>query len=217
MAAADIRGPDTASMRKAYARWAPVYDVVYDKLTAPARERAVAAALACGTHILEVGVGTGLSLEAYPTSARVTGVDLSEHMLRRAQQKVDRLGLRQVEALAVMDACRLGFPDGTFDAVVSQFVITLVPDPEAALDEFARVLRPGGEIVLANHFGAAGGALASLEEAVAPLASKVGWSSAFKAERIARWARSRGVAEVVSLESVFPGGFFKVMQLRKFA
>ena len=86
MAAADIKGPDTASMRKAYARWAPVYDLIYDKLTAPARLRAVSATLACGTRILEVGVGTGLSLDDYPENARLTGVDLSEHMLRRARR-----------------------------------------------------------------------------------------------------------------------------------
>src|SRR5215204_3645052 len=129
-------GPTTALMHKAYARWAPVYDVVYDKLTEPAARAAVNAALACGPKILEAGVGTGLSLGYYPAHAEVHGVDLSEDMLRRAQMKVDQRGLNHVKSLQVMDVCRLGFADKSFDAVTAQFLITLVPDPEGALDEF---------------------------------------------------------------------------------
>jgi phosphatidylethanolamine/phosphatidyl-N-methylethanolamine N-methyltransferase len=207
--------PDMTVMRKAYARWAPVYDLVYDGITAPARRDAVAAALACGREVLEVGVGTGLSLGDYPVNARVTGVDLSEHMLQRAVEKVARHRWSQVKLLAVMDACRLGFADATFDAVVAQFLITLVPHPEAALDEMLRVLRPGGEIVLANHFGAAEGPIARVEETVAPLASRLGWSSDFKASRVENWAKDRGDVEVLSLRPAFPLGFFKVLRLRK--
>ncbi len=208
-------GATTALMRKAYARWAPVYDIVYDKLTEPAARAAVAAAMACGPKVLEAGVGTGLSLGYYPAHAEVHGVDLSEDMLRRAQAKVDQRGLRHVRSLQVMDVTRLGFPDATFDAVAAQFLITLVPDPESALDEFARVLRPGGEIILVNHFGQPGGPLARLEEIAAPLARRIGWSSDFKASRIEAWARRHGRAEVLALEPVFPAGFFKLMRIRK--
>jgi phosphatidylethanolamine/phosphatidyl-N-methylethanolamine N-methyltransferase len=197
-------GPTTALMQKAYARWAPIYDVVYDKLTEPAARAAVTAAMACGPRVLEAGVGTGLSLGYYPAHAEVHGVDLSEDMLRRAKEKVARRGLTQVKSLQVMDATRLGFPDGMFDAVAAQFLITLVPDPEAALSEFARVLRPGGEIVLANHFGQPAGPLAKIEEIAAPLASKIGWSSDFKASRIEAWARETGTMDVVNLKPLFP-------------
>lgn len=215
MAEARYVQPDMTLMRKAYARWAPVYDLVYDGITAPARRDAVSAALACGRDILEVGVGTGLSLGDYPVNARITGVDLSAHMLKRAVEKAKKNDWSHVKLLAVMDACRLGFADATFDAVVAQFLITLVPAPEGALDEMLRVLKPGGEIVLANHFGVPDGPIARVEEAVAPLASRLGWSSAFKAERIESWAKSRGDVEVLSLTPAFPLGFFKVLRLRK--
>ena len=206
--------PTTALMRKAYQRWAPVYDVVYDKLTEPAARAAVRAVEACGPRILEVGVGTGLSLGYYAPTSEVRGIDLSEDMLKRARDKVARRGLRHVKSLEVMDACHLSYADASFDAVTAQFLITLVPDPEGALGEMARVLRPGGEIVLVNHFGQERGALAAIEGALAPLSAKIGWSSDFKASRIERWASARGL-ETMPLEPVFPGGFFKILRLRK--
>jgi len=208
-------GATTALMRKAYARWAPVYDVVYDKLTEPAARAAVNAAVACGPQVLEAGVGTGLSPGSYPKHAEVYGVDLSEDMLRRAQEKVDRRGLTHVKSLQVMDVTRLGFPDGTFDAVTAQFIITLVPEPETALNEFLRVLKPGGEIVLANHWGQPSGPIAALEELASPIAKAIGWSSAFKAARVEDWARKTGRADVVELSRLFPGGFFKLMRIKK--
>ena len=208
-------GPTTALMRKAYARWAPVYDIVYDKLTEPAAREAVNAAMACGTRILEAGVGTGLSLGYYGADASVYGVDLSQDMLKRAGEKVRRRSLRHVKGLQVMDVCRLGYADGTFDAVVAQFLITLVPDPERALTEFLRVLRPGGEIVLANHFGQAGGTVARVETMVAPFCSRIGWSSDFKVARIEAWARRVGGVEVLGVTPTFPGGFFKILRMRK--
>lgn len=208
-------GSTTALMRKAYARWAPIYDVVYDKLTEPAARTAVNAAISCGPRVLEAGVGTGLALGYYPPDSEVHGVDLSDDMLRRAQEKVDRRGLRHVKSLQVMDVTRLNFPDEMFDAVTAQFLITLVPNPEKALTEFARVLRPGGEIILANHFGQPSGLVAKLEELASPLASAIGWSSDFKTSRVESWARSRGGMDVVELKSLFPAGFFKLMRLRK--
>jgi phosphatidylethanolamine/phosphatidyl-N-methylethanolamine N-methyltransferase len=208
-------GPTTALMRKAYARWAPIYDVVYDKLTEPAARAAVNAAVACGPRVLEAGVGTGLSLGYYPKYAEVHGVDLSEDMLRRARAKVEKRGLTHVKSLQVMDVTRLGFPDETFDAVTAQFIITLVPEPEVALSEFARVLKPGGEIVLANHFGQPSGPVATLEELASPLAKAIGWSSAFKASRVEAWARTTGRMDVVELKPLFPAGFFKLMRVRK--
>lgn len=212
---ASISDGTTALMRKAYARWAPIYDLVYDKLTEPAAREAVKAAVACGPKVLEAGVGTGLSLGYYPDHAEIYGVDLSQDMLRRAQAKVDKHGLRHVKSLQVMDVTKLDFPDASFDAVTAQFIITLVPNPETALSEFARVLKPGGEIVLANHFGQPDGAIASLEEFLAPAAKAIGWSSSFKAARVETWAQATNAMEVVELKPLFPAGFFKLLRLRK--
>jgi phosphatidylethanolamine/phosphatidyl-N-methylethanolamine N-methyltransferase len=154
---------DLEGQRRAYARWAPVYDRVYHKFLADAHRRTAAAAAAAGPDILEVGVGTGLVLPYYPAHARVVGVDLSEPMLRKAAEKVSERALSQVRLIAAMDASRLGFADARFDAVALPFVITLVPDPERALAECARVLKPGGEIVIASKLGADAGLVARLE------------------------------------------------------
>jgi phosphatidylethanolamine/phosphatidyl-N-methylethanolamine N-methyltransferase len=206
--------PTTALMRKAYARWAPVYDIVYDKLTEAAGRQAVRAVEACGPKILEVGVGTGLSLGYYSPTSEVHGIDLSDDMLERARAKVARRRLNHVKSLEAMDATHLSFADASFDGVTAQFLITLVPQPERALDEMARVLKPGGEIVLVNHFGKDEGPLAKIETAVAPICSKIGWSSDFKASRITDWARSAGL-DPLPLQPVFPGGFFKILRMRK--
>ncbi len=152
--AADI---DRAGVAKAYGRWAPVYDLVFGKVFDHGRQSTIAEADKIGGRILDVGVGTGLSLSDYSPTTKLCGVDISEPMLRKAQQRVRALGLRNVETLAVMDAKNLAFPDSFFDAVVAQYVITAVPDPEGTLDDFIRVLKPGGELILVNHIGAESG------------------------------------------------------------
>ena len=149
---------DRGAVEKAYARWAPVYDLVFGKVFERGRRASIAAAERVGGRILEVGVGTGISLPDYARTNRLVGIDISAPMLRKAQERVAEHGLTNVEALAVMDAKHLAFPDDAFDVIVAQYVITAVPDPEATLDEFARVLKPGGEIVLVNHIGAESGA-----------------------------------------------------------
>lgn len=206
---------DLEGQKRVYAKWAPIYDSVYVKLLADAQKKAAAAAAKCGPDILEVGVGTGLVLPYYPASARVTGIDLSFDMLGKAVEKKVKRGLTQVRGLAAMDACKLGFPDNSFDAVTVPFVITLVPDPEGALDEMRRVLRPGGEIVIASKLGANEGTTAQIEAALAPLMKKVGWSIAFKSSRLSNWAARYPDMEMLGISPVFPAGFFKLARIRK--
>jgi len=206
---------DLEGQRRVYERWAPVYDRVYHKLLSDAHRRTAAAAAAAGPSILEVGVGTGLVLPYYPAQAQVIGVDLSEAMLGKAVAKAREGRLPQVRLIAAMDACRLGFRDAVFDAVALPFVITLVPDPEQALTECARVLKPGGQIVIASKLGRDAGVVTRVEEAIAPLMKRIGWSSAFKISRVEAWAKRHGGIRVLGVEPLFPAGFFKLMRLRK--
>src|SRR5437870_5673011 len=148
---------DREGVEKAYGRWAPVYDLVFGKVFDEGRRSTIAEADKIGGRVLDVGVGTGLSLSEYSRNTKLCGVDISEPMLRRARKRVREFGLTNVETLAVMDAKNLAFPDSFFDAVVAQYVITAVPDPERTLDDFIRVLKPGGELILVNHIGAESG------------------------------------------------------------
>src|SRR5215475_10149893 len=179
---------DKETITKAYARWAPVYDLVFGAVFERGREAAIAAAERIGGRILEVGVGTGICLPDYSRANRICGVDISEPMLRKARERVAALAMTNVEGLWVMDAEHLAFPDESFDVVVAQYVVTTVPNPEATLDEFARVLKPGGEIILCSRVGADAGLRRVLEHGFAPAARKLGWRTEFPFARYVRWA-----------------------------
>jgi phosphatidylethanolamine/phosphatidyl-N-methylethanolamine N-methyltransferase len=206
---------DKETITKAYARWAPVYDVVFGAVFERGRHAAIAAAERIGGRILEVGVGTGISLPGYSSSNRICGVDISEPMLRKAHERVAELGLDNVEGLWVMDAEHLRFPDASFDVVVAQYVITTVPNPEATLDEFARVLKPGGEIVLVSRVGAEAGLRRSLERWFAPAARKLGWRTKFAFERYARWAARSPGMRLIERRSMPPLGHFSLIRFAK--
>ncbi len=206
---------DKDAVAKAYARWAPIYDVVFGAVFERGRKASIAAAERIGGRILEVGVGTGLSLPEYTWTNRVTGVDLSAPMLRRAKARAREHRLTNVDGLAVMDARHLGFQDAVFDVVVAQYVITAVPDPEATLDEFARVLRPGGEIVLVNHLGAEIGPRAAFERAFAPLARRLGWQPEFRWQRLAQWAARHGGVRLIERRAIPPLGHFSLIRFAR--
>ena len=179
------------------------------------RHAAIAAAERVGGRILEVGVGTGMSLPHYSRACRLCGVDISEPMLRKAQERVAEFGLENVEGLWVMDAEHLSFPDHSFDVVVAQYVITTVPNPEATLDEFARVLKPGGEIVLVSRVGAEAGLRRALEHWFAPAARKLGWRTEFSFERYARWATRTSGVRLIERRAMPPLGHFSLIRFAK--
>ena len=206
---------DNDQVSKAYARWAPIYDRVFGKVFERGRMACIEAAEKVGGRILEVGVGTGISLPYYSRSSRIVGLDISEPMLRKARSRVAEHELDNVETLAVMDAANLALPDASFDVVVAQYVITTVPDPEATLDEFARVLRPGGEIILINHIGAERGPRRALERGFAPLARRLGWRPEFRFSRLTDWAERHGGVHVLDCRPMPPLGHFSLIRFRR--
>ena len=208
---------DRAGVAKAYARWAPVYDFVFGAVFDRGRKSTIAVADAIGGRVLDVGVGTGLSLADYSRSTKLCGVDISEPMLRKAKARVDAQNLTNVETLAVMDAKNLAFADGSFDAVVAQYVITAVPDPEATLDDFVRVLKPGGELILVNHIGAESGARRLFELAFAPVARRLGWRPEFPWQRLVDWAARHGGVTLEERRPMPPMGHFSLIRYRKAA
>ena len=212
---------DKKSVERAYAFWAPVYDFVFGAVFNRGRLAAIAAAeAACGPNggrILEVGVGTGISLPSYARHNTIVGVDLSEPMLRKAHERVAEHKLSNVESLSVMDAMNMALPDKSFDVVVAQFVITAVPNPEATLDEFARVIKPGGEIVLVNHIGAETGPRRVFELCFAPLARQLGWRPEFRYRRLADWAERLGGVRVIERRPMPPLGHFSLVRFERLA
>lgn len=194
-----------------YRRWAPVYDQSFGAFTRGGRRRCVAEVNRRGGRVLEVGVGTGLSLASYSPHLAVTGVDFSAEMLARAEARVAALGLRHVVALRRMDARRLDFPDASFDTVVAMHLVSVVPEPERVVSEMARVCRPGGEVIILNHFLHGSGPLAAAGRALSPLADQLGWHSDFPMERVL----GEPMLELVEQVASPPFGMFTRLRFRR--
>lgn len=205
------------SVVKTYDRWAPVYDMVFGSSFEHARRSAIVECERIGGRVLEVGVGTGISLPYYSARCRVTGVDISEEMLEVARRRIIEQGLKNVDELAVMDAQKLSFETGSFDVVTAQYVVNTVPDPEAALDEFMRVLRPDGELIVVNRIGAEDGARLKVEKMLQPLVQRLGWRSEFPWMRFERWMESNGSVALAGRRPMPPFGHFALLRFRKVA
>jgi phosphatidylethanolamine/phosphatidyl-N-methylethanolamine N-methyltransferase len=206
---------DREMVETAYDRWAPIYDLVFGGVFSKGRRAAILATNNIGGRVLEVGVGTGISLPQYAPNLRIFGTDISEGMLAKAKTRVKDLRLKNVEGLAVMDAEKLEFPDNSFDVVMAQYVVTAVPNPEAAMDEFARVLRPGGEIILLSRVSADAGLRRFIEQRLQPVVRQLGFRTDFAWSRYTQWAaRAHGV-ELVERRPVPPFGHFSLIRFRK--
>jgi phosphatidylethanolamine/phosphatidyl-N-methylethanolamine N-methyltransferase len=175
---------DTDSVRHAYRRWAPVYDYTFGQVAEAGRKHAVEIINKRKGRVLEVGVGTGLSLPCYGTHLTVTGIDLSPEMLDKAREKVTRKKLAYVDGLHEMDASALGFADESFDTVVAMYVLTVVPDPDKVMRELERVCAPGGEVILVNHFSQEEGVRGFIERKMAGFADLLGWHAVFEVDRV---------------------------------
>ena len=207
---------DRDTVEQAYDRWAPVYDLVFGGVFSKGRQAAIQATNRIGGRVLEVGVGTGISLPLYASNLRIFGTDISEAMLQKAKKRVADLRLKNVEGLAVMDAEKLEFPDDSFDVVMAQYVVTAVPDPEAALDEFARVLRPGGELIILTRVSADAGVRRFIERRLQPVVRPLGFRTAeFAWSRYAQWLAGADRIELVERRLVPPLGHFSLVRFRK--
>lgn len=162
---------------RVYEKLAGVYDVVFGPALHPGRVDAIRRmGIRPGDRVLEVGVGTGINAALYPHDCSVTGIDLSSSMLEKAHDRIARNGVRNVRLL-VMDAANLKFADDTFDIVYAPYVISVVPDPVAVTREMRRVCRPGGRIVILNHFRSHNPLGAWVERLIAPAAKYLGFKS----------------------------------------
>ena len=208
---------DNHNVAAAYARWAPVYDLTFALVMRPGREAAAAASRRPGGRCLDVGVGTGLELPMMDRATRITGVDLSRPMLERAKARVAAEKLSNVDGLLVMDAMNLAFSDATFDVVVAPYVLTVVPDPIRSLDEWVRVLKPGGEIVLVNHVGAERGPIAAIEAWLGRRSETLGWHPQFPWSTIGDWLAARPALRLAERRALAPVGLFTLTRIVKTA
>jgi phosphatidylethanolamine/phosphatidyl-N-methylethanolamine N-methyltransferase len=178
---------DLSSVRSAYRRYAGAYDYVFGPVLNPGRVAAIPLVNnRPRQRILEVGVGTGLSLGYYRKDAQIVGIDVSPEMLAKARRRVAEQGITQVESLHEMDAENLQFPDASFDLVIALYVASVVPNPRRLVTEMRRVCRPGGELVLVNHFSGRTVAMRAVERALAPLSHLLGFRTSFPLDAFLR-------------------------------
>lgn len=177
---------DLEAIRKSYRRYAQIYDLYFGAVFQPGR-KAVIGLMDCqpGDDILEVGVGTGISLSLYPNNVHICGIDVSAEMLAKARHRKQRERLNHVE-LHEMDAENMSFADNSFDKVVAMYVASVVPNPKRFVDEMSRVCKPGGEMYFVNHFHSANPIIARLEKLAAPLSKLMGFHPDFSLDDFIR-------------------------------
>jgi ubiquinone/menaquinone biosynthesis C-methylase UbiE len=207
--------PNVGALQRAYRFWPLVYDAICGRIFCSTRREAAMIARRAGRRILEIGVGTGLSLSDYGQRCTVSGIDISPEMIAKARRRVAAEGLADSCDLRIMDAHALEFADEQFDVVVGQFVITLVADPERVLDEAFRVVSPGGELLLANHFLSDNPTIAKFEQAIAPAVHHIGLRPDFPFARVEQWVARQPHAVLHSVQTTGPLGSFSIVRIQK--
>ncbi len=202
---------DEDAVKVAYRRWAPVYDHTFGRIAAEGRKHSVEIVNKQQGRVLEVGVGTGLSLPSYGKHLEIVGIDLSPEMLEKARERVAEENLTNVTGLHEMDAGELSFDSGSFDSVVAMYVMTVVPEPEKVMAELARVCRPGGEVILVNHFSQDDGMRGWVERRMAPFAEQLGWRPVFDVGRV----MGCDDLKLVEQRALRPWGLFTMMRFQK--
>ena len=165
------------SIKKIYAGYSNIYDAIFKRFFYPRIEYAITNMnIRPGEWVLDVGVGTGLSLPLFPRHCRVVGIDLSGPMLKKAKEKIEANGFNHITVLQ-MDAMNVAFEDDSFDRIFISHVVSVVPDPHKVMSEVKRVCKKGGQIVIVNHFKSNNRLMAKIEELITPLCEKIGWRS----------------------------------------
>lgn len=202
---------DEDSVLKAYARWAPVYDYSFGLFAEAARKYTVQEINKRVGRVLEVGVGTGMSLPQYQRHLKITGIDLSPDMLAKARDRVREKKLNHVEGIREMDASVMDFSDDRFDTVAAMYVMTVVPDPVKVMSELERVCKPGGEVIIINHFAQDHGIRGRVERWMAPASRALGWHPDFRIETIT------DITDLQLIESkpLWPLGLFTMLRFKK--
>lgn len=169
---------------RVYSNYAVVYDRVFGRVFQASRETVVRnLKVDPGERVLEVGVGTGLCLPLYPPHCDITAIDLSDAMLAKAQERVAELGLTNVKLLR-MDAGEMDFADSSFDLVIAAYVVTAVPDYRKLMKEMVRVSRPGGRLILLNHFTQDSPIIAAVEKAISPICARIGFRTDLSVDEV---------------------------------
>ncbi len=198
-------------IKKAYKKQVFFYDILYGIITKFGRKRAVNLINKRSGKVLEVGVGTGLSLPSYMKHLEIYSIDISPDMLKKARQRIHKKGLYHVKELKEMSADALECPDNFFDTVVAMYVMTVVPDPDKVMSELKRVCKPGGEILLVNHFSKNIGIQGWMERKIMPYSDEIGWRSIFPEENVL----GQPELKLMAKEKIQPTNIFTLLRFRK--
>lgn len=200
---------DNRSVTTAYRRLANHYDRFFGPIFEPGRQEALdKMGCVAGDHVLEVGVGTGISLPQYPEGVQITGIDVSPDMLEHARSRLN--GAADRVTLEVMDGQNLTYADDSFDKVVAMYVVSVTPDPRALVDEMKRVCKPGGDLFFVNHFSRDKGAMATFERLASPLSKLVGFRPSFPLKDFLEMAE----LDVVEIQPVNLFGYWSLLRAR---